>query len=147
MKAYSSFFRLRLAVQLQYRAAALAGLFTNFFFGLVRVMVFQAFYASGTMVQPMTLAQTVTYTWLAQAAFRIQPYNGDLETLAMVRSGNIAYELCRPLHLYFIWYCRLAAFRLVPALLAGVPILVISYMLPGDFGLALPASPKWGNPR
>jgi len=144
LKAYFSFLKLRLAVQLQYRAAASAGLFTNFFFGLVRVMVFQAFFASSTMAQPMTLSQTVTYTWITQASFRLQPYNTDLETLAMIRSGNIAYELCRPLHLYFVWYCRLIAFRLVPALLAGVPILVVACLLPGDFGMELPASPAAG---
>ena len=131
-------------MQLQYRAAAMAGLFTQFFFGLVRVMVFQAFYASSTMVQPLTLEQAVTYTWITQATFRMQPYNADIEIIEMIRSGNVAYELCRPLSLYFFWYCRLISFRLVPALLAGVPMMIISYLLPADYGMSLPASPAAG---
>jgi ABC-2 type transport system permease protein len=144
MKAYFSIFRLRFALQLQYRAAALAAFITNFFFGVIRVMVFQAFYASGTQVQPMTLEQTVTYTWLTQVTFRLMPWITDTEMLALVRSGNIAYELCRPLNLYFSWYFRLIAFRLVPALLTGVPIYVIIIFLPGDFRAQLPASPLAG---
>ena len=122
----------------------MAGLFTQFFFGLVRVMVFQAFYASSTMVQPLTLEQAVTYTWITQATFRMQPYNTDVEIIDIVRSGNVAYELCRPLNLYFIWYCRLVSFRLVPALLAGVPMMIIAYILPSNFGMGLPASPAAG---
>jgi ABC-2 type transport system permease protein len=55
VKAYLSILRLRFAVQLQYRAAAAASLFTNFFFGFVRIMVFMAFYASSTQSQPLSL--------------------------------------------------------------------------------------------
>jgi ABC-2 type transport system permease protein len=140
LNAYISIFKLRFAVQLQYRAAAMAGLFTQFFFGFVRVMVFQAFYASSTLVQPLTLEQAVTYTWITQATFRMQPYNTDVEVIDMIRSGNVAYELCRPLSLYFFWYCRLITFRLVPALLAGIPMIIIAYLLPADYGMSFPAS-------
>ena len=119
----------------------MAGLFTQFFFGLVRIMVFQAFYASSTMVQPLTLEQAVTYTWITQATFRMQPYNSDVETIDIVRSGKVAYELSRPLNLYFLWYCRLVAFRLIPALSAGTPMMLIAWLLPANFRMDLPASP------
>jgi len=141
LRAYISIFKLRFAVQLQYRAAAIAGLFTQFFFGLVRIMVFQAFYASSTMVLPLTLEQTLTYTWITQATFKMQPFNGDIEIINIVRSGSVAYELCRPLNLYFIWYCRLISFRLVPALMAGTPMMIIAYLMPENYGMSLPASP------
>jgi ABC-2 type transport system permease protein len=144
MKAYLSVFKLRFAVQLQYRAAAFAAFVTNFFFGLVRVMVFQAFYASSILVQPLTLEQTVTYTWLTQITFRMQPWNLDRELLDLVRSGSIAYDLCRPLDLYFSWYCRLLALRLVPTLLTGIPIFLVVLLLPGDFRAALPPSAAAG---
>jgi ABC-2 type transport system permease protein len=140
MKAYFSIFKLRFALQLQYRAAAFAAFVTNFFFGLIRVMVFQAFYASSAQAQPLTLPQSVTYTWLTQVTFRLQPWLTDTEMLTLVRSGNIAYELCRPLNLYFSWYFRLLAFRLVPALLTGIPIYIIVILLPGNFQALLPAS-------
>jgi ABC-2 type transport system permease protein len=66
MRAYVSILKVRFSVQLQYRAAAAAGFFTQFFFGLVRVMVFIAFYASSARTQPMSLVQAVTYSWLVQ---------------------------------------------------------------------------------
>ncbi len=144
MRAYLSIFRLRLAVQLQYRAAAAAGFFTQFFFGLIIVMVYQAFYASTSTVQPMTVAQAVTYTWLGQATFRMLPLNTDTEVVTLVRSGNVAYELSRPLNLYFLWYGRLVALRIVPTLLSGGPLLALTYWLPGGFGWHLPASPSAG---
>ena len=96
------------------------------------------------MVQPLTMEQAVTYTWITQATFRMQPYNTDIEIIDVVRSGNVAYELCRPLNLYFIWYCWLVSFRLVPALLAGVPLIIVAYLLPENFGMNLPASPAAG---
>jgi ABC-2 type transport system permease protein len=140
LKAYLSIVKLRFAVQLQYRAAATAAFFTNFFFGFIRVMVYHAFYASSTMILPLTLEQTVTYTWLTQVTYRMQPWNGDIEIIQLIRSGNVSYELCRPLNLYFIWYSRLISLRIVPALLIGIPLFIIAYFLPGGYGLALPGS-------
>jgi ABC-2 type transport system permease protein len=140
MKAYISIFRLRVAVQLQYRAAAAAAFFTQLFFGFIIVMVFHAFYAASTRSQPMSLAAAVTYAWLGQASFRMQPYYGDTEVINMVRSGNVAYELCRPLNLYFFWYVRLLSQRTIPTLLSGVPLFTITLLLPAGFGASLPAS-------
>ncbi|MBI2850355.1 MAG: ABC transporter permease [Chloroflexi bacterium] len=144
MKAYLSIIRLRFAVQLQYRAAAAAGFFTQFFFGFVYVMVFHAFYASSAVTQPMSLQQVVTYTWLAQATLRMQPTNADTEVASLIRSGNVAYELCRPLNLYFIWYCRLISRMLVPTMLSGIPLFFIAFFLPKTFGATLPVSPAAG---
>jgi ABC-2 type transport system permease protein len=140
MRAYLAIFKLRFALQLQYRAAALAAFITNFFFGLVRVMVFQAFYASSTVIQPLTLEQAVTYTWLTQVTFRTMPWVYEVELINQIRSGNIAYELCRPVNLYFAWYSRLISQRLVPTLLTGVPVFVLAAILPGKFRLDLPLS-------
>jgi ABC-2 type transport system permease protein len=144
LKAYLSIVRLRFAVQLQYRAAAAAAFFTNFFFGIVRVMVYHAFYASTTAPQPLTLEQAVTYTWLTQVTFRMQPWTLDLDIINLIRTGNIAYEFCRPLDLYFTWYSRLISFRLVPTLLSGIPVFICASILPGGFGVSLPASAAAG---
>ncbi len=141
MRAYLSIIRLRFAVQLQYRAAAFAAGFTNYFFGFIRVMVYIAFYASSTVPQPLTLAQAVNYTWLTQVTFRMLPWVYEVEIINQIRSGAIAYELCRPVNIYFAWYSRLISQRLVPTLLTGIPVYVLAVVLPGDFALGLPASP------
>jgi ABC-2 type transport system permease protein len=140
LKAYLSVIRLRFAVQLQYRAAAAAAFFTQVVFGFIRVMVFHAFYSFSTVAQPMTLEQAVSYTWLLQSTFRMQPYNGDREVIDLIRSGNVAYELCRPVDMYFIWYSRLLSLRVVPTLLSGVPMFILATILPENFGLTLPVS-------
>jgi ABC-2 type transport system permease protein len=135
---------MRFAVQLQYRAAAAAAFFTQLFFGFVRVMVFQAFYASSTSVQPISVEQAVTYTWIVQSTLRMQPWGGDNDVIDMIRDGNVAYELCRPLDLYFNWYCRLISQRIVPALLTGIPLFALVLLLPEGFGPKLPVSPAAG---
>ena len=44
MKSYLNFFKLRIITNLQYRAAALAGISTQLFFGFVYIMVYLALY-------------------------------------------------------------------------------------------------------
>jgi ABC-2 type transport system permease protein len=144
MNAYLSIAKMRFAVDLQYRAAALAALFTNFFFGFVRVMVYLAFYAFTSAPQPLTMAQAVTYTWLVQVTFRLIPYGVDNEIILMIRSGNVAYELCRPLDLYFIWFARLVSQKVVACLLTGIPVFTLAALMPGDFRMALPVSAAAG---
>ena len=53
MKKYLSFFKLRFVMGMQYRAAALAGVCTQFFWGLMEVMIFSAFYEADAAAFPM----------------------------------------------------------------------------------------------
>ena len=48
MKKYLSFFKLRLNIALQYRAAAIGGMFTQFFWAIMQILIFQAFYKATT---------------------------------------------------------------------------------------------------
>jgi ABC-2 type transport system permease protein len=122
---------------LQYRAAALAGVGTQLFFGLVMVMVYDAFYRSTTVRQPMTYPEVVTYIWLGQAMLGLLPWNLDLEMHATIRSGNVAYELLRPVDLYSFWYVRILGGRVASTLLRAVP----QFLIAGLFlGLQPPAS-------
>jgi viologen exporter family transport system permease protein len=130
---------------LQYRAAALAGLWTQIFFGLVLLMIYEAFYRSTTALQPMTFAEVVSYVWLGQALLAMLPWNADAEIRAMVRSGAVAYELCRPIDLYLLWYARALAWRTAPTILRAAPMCAIAVVvLPlvglGEWRLASPPS-------
>ena len=132
-------------MRLQYRAAALAGLWTQIFFGLVLLMIYEAFYRSTMARQPMTFAEVVSYVWLGQALLAMLPWNADAEIRAMVRSGAVAYELCRPIDLYFLWYARALASRTAPTILRAIPMCVIAVaVLPliglGEWRLASPPS-------
>jgi ABC-2 type transport system permease protein len=143
---YAAVVGARFRVLLQYRAAAIAGVFTQLVFGLVLVMIYEAFYRSSpTAVQPMAFAQVATYVWLGQALLAMMPWNVDRELHAMVRSGAVAYELCRPIDLYGLWYARAIAYRTAPTIMRAVPVTVFAMVgLPlfglGEWRLAAPAS-------
>jgi len=129
----------RFRTMLQYRAAALAGLATQAFFGIVRIMVFEAFYRQSPGaddVQPMTLRAVIDYVWLGQALLVMLPWNVDADVRAMVRSGNVAYELVRPMDLYGLWYARAVAWRTAPAMLRAVPMVLLASILLPLVGLA-----------
>ena len=66
MKTYFSFFRMRFLTLIQYRTAAIAGATTQLVFGIMLVLVMQAFFASSDAPQPMSLSQAITYIWLAR---------------------------------------------------------------------------------
>ena len=72
MRAYLSYFKLRFITHLQYRAAAWAGIATQVFFGFVYIMVYIAFYESGSSSLPMELPQLITYIWLNQSLLSFQ---------------------------------------------------------------------------
>ncbi|GIQ66801.1 ABC transporter permease [Paenibacillus cisolokensis] len=142
MKMYISVFKLRFYNGLQYRAAALAGVATQFFWGFLIIMVFQAFYSHAEGTQPISLPQLTTYVWLQQAflAF-IMLWFRDNELFQLITSGNIAYELCRPSGIYNFWYAKLLAQRVSSALLRSLPILGIAFFLPRSYRLSLPPDP------
>jgi ABC-2 type transport system permease protein len=138
MSALVAMFAARFGVLLQYRAAALAGLATQVFWGFVRVAIFAAFYRASTVTQPMPLEQVITYVWLTQALLLLLPWRYDAEIEAMVRSGSFAYELLRPVDVYLLWYARALAQRTAPALLRSVPMVVLAVSL---LDMGVPASP------
>jgi len=140
MRAYLSVFKLRLAMGFQYRTAALAGIATQFFWGFIIIMVYQAFYSQTLVDPPMTLPQLVTYVWLQQAflAF-IALWFRDNELFQLITTGNIAYELCRPSGIYGLWYAKLLAQRLSSAVLRCFPILLVALFLPQPYRLSLPS--------
>jgi ABC-2 type transport system permease protein len=114
---------------LQYRAAALGGLFTQTFFGLVRIMILQAFYAASTVVAPMSLSQVIGYVWLGQATLLLLPWRTDEDVAAQVREGTVVYELARPLDLYGLWFARSLAWRTAPVFLRMLPMFVVAMVI------------------
>jgi ABC-2 type transport system permease protein len=131
MSPYVAIVSARFRTLLQYRAAAVAGLWTQVFFGVVLIMIYEGFYLSTDQPQPMTFPEVVSYVWLGQALLALLPWNVDAEIRAMVRSGAVAYELCRPLDLYTLWYMRAMAQRTAPTILRAAPMAILAmFVLP-----------------
>ncbi len=138
MRPYLAIVSARFRMLLQYRAAAIAGVWTQIFFGFVLIMVYEAFYRSSAAAKPMTMAQVATYVWLGQALLAMLPWNADTEVRAMVRSGAVAYELTKPVDLYALWFARAVALRTAPTLLRVVPMVIFAMVVLPLLGL-----PEW----
>mgnify|MGYP007098671714 FL=1 len=140
MKKYRSFFCLRFNMGLQYRAAAAAGVATQFAWGFMELLAFHAFYESDPASFPMSISATSTYIWLQQAFLALfMGYIMEGEIFDSILNGNISYELCRPLSVYNMWYARSLANRLSKAVLRCMPILLVAVTLPAPYGLSAPA--------
>lgn len=141
MKKYYSFFRLRFSMGLQYRAAALAGIFTQAFWGGMEVMIFRAFYKSDPGAFPMSIQATTSYIWLQQAFLALfMGWIMEYEIFESIKNGDVAYELCRPIQIYHMWFARNMALRLSKAVLRCMPILLVAALIPAPYGISLPAS-------
>ena len=137
MRKYLYVFRMRRRMETQYRGAALGGLICQVFFGLILVALYRALYAGKP--QAMPLSHVASYVWLQQAFFRML-LASDPELMDKIRTGAIAYDLCRPLDLYGYYYARIAAQKLMGSVLRAVPMLALALLLPEGWGLSLPVS-------
>ena len=143
MKKYLSFFRLRFTMNLQYRAAAFGGVATQFAWGFMEIMIFAAFYRADENAFPMSLASTASYLWLQQAFLALfATWMTEQEIFDAIVNGNIAYELCRPVDIYGMWFSRSFATRLSRAVFRCFPILIVAAFLPYPYGICAPAGPK-----
>ncbi len=131
LTGYRAILSARFRTLLQYRVAALAGIGTQLFWGLILVMVLEAFYRSSTASQPMTIGEVRTYVWLGQCFLLLLPWNVDRDIQAFIRSGAVSYELLRPLDLYNQWYVRVLAYRSAPTLLRSLPLLPVAALFLG----------------
>lgn len=140
MKKYLAFFRIRFIGGLQYRAAAWAGVVTQFAWGFLSILMYRAFYESGAENFPMEYSQLTTYIWLQQALlamFMVWLFDNDI--FENITSGNVAYELCRPCDLYNMWFVKNMATRLANTVLRCFPIIIVAAFLPAPYNISLPA--------
>lgn len=139
MKKYMSFFRMRFICGLQYRSAAYAGIATQFAWGFMQILMFRAFYMGNPDAFPMEFSQLSSYIWLQQAFLALfMTWFLEMDIFSSISSGNVAYELVRPMNLYQMWFTKNLAGRLSKAVLRCIPILTVAAFLPRPYGLSLP---------
>ena len=145
VRPYLAIFAARFLMMLQYRAAAVAGIITQFWFGAIMVMALSAFYMGGGGSASITRAEAITYIWLGQAFLGLLPWNVDPEIVLLMRTGNVAYERLRPINTYIYWLVRAMAWRTAATLLRSMPLLIVTCVLfefagLGDWSLQPPPS-------
>ncbi|HIT00673.1 MAG TPA: ABC-2 family transporter protein [Candidatus Faecaligallichristensenella faecipullorum] len=142
MRPYLALWRARFLTLLQYRTAAFAGICTQLLFGVVRVMALYAFYQFSDSPQSMSFSQAASYIWIGQAMLAMLPWNIEQEIGQTVRTGQVAYELARPLDLYGMWYARCLALRTAPTLLKSIPqFLITALVMPPVYAMQWPEFP------
>ena len=141
-KVYVSIFQIQLAQQLQYRASAAAGAMTSVFCAIIEITVYTLFFTHSTYGGSvgMTLPQVVTYCWLAQFAFLLQPMQVEPELLRKIKNGDMGVELCRPLGLYGHWFAKSAGSTLARTVLRGGFVLLAGALIPGSYRMGAPDS-------
>lgn len=140
MKLYINYFKLRIITFLQYKTSAIAGMATQFFWGIMMIFIYMAFYSKGSEVG-MSLSEIITYTWLHQACYGLLSIRqNDKEIAKSIRDGSVAYEIIRPYNLYFWWYIKTVSKRMANGILRIWPVLIVALLLPSPYGLVLPSS-------
>ena len=147
LRPYLAAFASRFQLMLQYRAAAVAGFATQCWWGGIKVMIYSAFYRgapAAASAASIDLAQTITYTWMAQGLLALVPWACDPDIALAVRTGAVSYDRLRPVDAYGLWYARSAgwmAARVLPR--AALMVLAAGLVMPlvglGRWSLRPPA--------
>ncbi len=127
MMALITLARLSLQRQWAYRAANIAGLITNTFFGLLRGAVLIAlFQARGDpVVAGYQVEDALTFAAMTQAVLAYIGLWGWWDVVRNVRSGDIATDLARPLDFFWYWWAQDMGRALGQLLLRGMPLVLI----------------------
>lgn len=123
--------------QLAYRTAAIAGLVTNLFFGLLRAAVLVALYGARTTVTGISIDGAITYTGITQAIIGFLSLFNWSDLMQTIYTGAIATDLVKPLGYFRYWVAQDLGRAFVQLVLRGLPIMLIYAVI---FDLASPQS-------
>ncbi len=122
---YLALARLAFQRQLTYRAATLAGLATNAFFGLLRAYVLIALFGARENVAGYSVRDAITYTGLTQALIAYIAVWGWWDLIRSIRTGDVASDLARPIDFFGYWAAQDAGRASAQMLLRGLPLLIL----------------------
>jgi ABC-2 type transport system permease protein len=135
VRLYWELSKLSFRKQFSYRAANLAGLATNFFFGLLRASLMIALFQAQGEVAGISLQEAITYTGLTQAIIAYLSLFHWWEVIHAVRSGDIASDLLKPIDYFTFWLAQDMGRALANLIVRGITMM-LAYAL--FFKLAMP---------
>lgn len=143
MKSYLSLFKIKLIANLQYRLAAITGIATQVFFGLIIIMVYIAFYKSNPNQDvPMNLHNIISYLWLVQIFFSITYYAEYIREIGnKILNGDVCYELVRPQNVYFRWFTQIISIKFSFILIKALPMVLLLMLIPKTSEFAFTINP------
>lgn len=141
MRLYVEVAKRAFARQTTYRAANLAGLATNSFFGILRTYLFIGLYGSREVEAGWSLADAILFVWIGQALITPIYMWVDSEISETIRSGDVVSDLSKPFDYYGFWLARDAGRALFGMVFRFLPTLAIGLLL---FDVDLPVDPvRW----
>lgn len=143
MKKYYLFFKLRFAAGVQYRMATITALTTQVIWGLMECLAYKTIAEASGGNLPMNYSSIVSYIWLKEALLVLfNTWAADNDIFGMIQSGNICYELCRPVSVYSMWFARNVGRRISEAVLRCAPVMLCAFLMPQPYKMSLPVSLK-----
>ncbi len=140
MHSYSGLFKMTFKGELQYRAKALSGLTTQFFWGIMYIYLYTAF-MGGNVIEGFSIPQMASYVWLGQAFFVLRYVELPKKCANEIMNGDVCYKFVRPVDLYNQWFFEHLGYKLSATLLRFFPIVIVALLLPKNMGLMLPVNP------
>ena len=119
----------------RYRGAALGGMVTQLFFGIMLVALYRTLAGEGVLFR-----ETATYVWLQQIFFRAF-FSSDSDINEQIMTGGVSYSLLRPVDLHLWYVCREMAGKFVGVCMRLLPMILVQFLLPEDWRMLLPDGP------
>ena len=139
MSSYFGLFKMTFKGEIQYRAKALSGIATQFFWGIMYVYLYTAF-MGGNIIDGFSISQMASYIWLGQAFFMLRYVEVPAKYGSEIESGDVCYKFVRPINLYNQWFFEHLGYKTSATILRCWPIIIIALLLPSNIGLSLPFS-------
>ncbi|GEM49012.1 ABC transporter permease [Deinococcus cellulosilyticus] len=111
--------------QITYRAAAIAGLTTNLFFGFIKAAMVVAFYQNTSSLSGMDEKAAVTYTVVTQALLGFLSIFGTFDLMRTIYRGEVATDLLKPISFFGLWMARDFGQSVAQLVLRGSVILLV----------------------
>jgi len=126
---------------LTYRAATIAGLVTNYFFGIFRAAILVALYGTQQEVAGISIQGVITYASLTQAIIGYLSLFYWFDLMDTIHTGDISSDLLKPMGYFQYWLAQDLGRAIINFLFRGVTI-ILAYEL--IFDLTWPESPiQW----
>lgn len=124
MSLYWELTKISIQRYLTYRAATVAGILTNFFFGILRANILIAFYDLQTSVEGITLQGAITFAALGQALIGYLSLFNWYDLMDTVYTGDISSDLLKPMNYFKFWLAQDMGRALVQLIFRGATLML-----------------------
>ena len=140
MKKYFIMFRIKFSNSMRYKTSVVFAIFTQIIWSLMNIFLFDIFYRS-TNDACLSFDNTRVYLWfegIFLPLFALWMLDEDI--IKSIINGNIAYELVKPIKVYWVWFSRNISSRLSKFIIRSCPVLILAIFLPQNYNL-----PRFGS--